>query len=182
MNADALTLYKLIVLYMLEKVDFPLTNSQLSNFILDKGYTTYFSLQQALNELTESELIKPEMIRNMTHYHSTPGGLETLTLFEYKIPDAIKADILEFFHDKKYQLRNEVEILAEYYPAKKDEFTVNCIVKEKTSTLLELKLNVVSEDQAISICDNWKDTSSEVYSYLISNLMFKKSDLKVTEQ
>ena len=39
---DALTLYKLIILYMLDKVDFPLTNSQLSEFILDKGYTDYF--------------------------------------------------------------------------------------------------------------------------------------------
>ena len=36
---ESLTLYKLIVLYMLEKVDFPLTNAQISGFILDKGYT-----------------------------------------------------------------------------------------------------------------------------------------------
>lgn len=49
---ESLTLYKLIVLYMLEKVDFPLTNAQISGFILDKGYTTYFHLQQALSELT----------------------------------------------------------------------------------------------------------------------------------
>ena len=49
---DALTTYKLIILYMLEKVDFPLTNSQVSEFILDKGYTTYFTLQRAINELT----------------------------------------------------------------------------------------------------------------------------------
>ena len=47
---ESLTLYKLIVLYMLEKVDFPLTNAQISGFILDKGYTTNFHLQQALSE------------------------------------------------------------------------------------------------------------------------------------
>lgn len=39
MNQDTLMLYKLMVLYMLNKVDFPLTNSQISEFILDKGYT-----------------------------------------------------------------------------------------------------------------------------------------------
>ena len=48
--------YKLIVLYMLNRVDFPLTNSQISEFILDEGYTTYFKLQQALSELIESRL------------------------------------------------------------------------------------------------------------------------------
>ena len=33
--AEAFTLYKLIILYMLDKVDFPLTNSQISEFVLD---------------------------------------------------------------------------------------------------------------------------------------------------
>ena len=47
---ETFTLYKLIVLYMLEKVDFPLTTSQISEFILDKGYTTYFNLQETLSE------------------------------------------------------------------------------------------------------------------------------------
>ena len=35
--AESFKLYKLIVLYMLDKVDFPLTNSQVSEFILDEG-------------------------------------------------------------------------------------------------------------------------------------------------
>ena len=33
---DPLTLYKLIVLYMLDRVDFPLTKSQIGDFILEK--------------------------------------------------------------------------------------------------------------------------------------------------
>lgn len=173
MHADGLTLYKLIVLYMLDKVDFPLTNSQLSEFILDKGYTNYFSLQQSIHDLIEARFIRPEIIRNTSYYHSTPAGVETLHLFEYKIPEAIKQDIIHYFEEHRYQLRNEVEILSEYYPAKKGEFTVNCIVKEKNSTLLEVKLNVVSEEQAVAICDNWKSNSSDVYSYLIHTLMFK---------
>ena len=36
--SEAYTLYKLIVLYMLDKLDFPLTNGQISEFILDKVY------------------------------------------------------------------------------------------------------------------------------------------------
>ena len=35
--AEPLTLYKLMILYMLEKSEFPLTNAQISGFILDKG-------------------------------------------------------------------------------------------------------------------------------------------------
>ena len=48
--SETFTLYKLIILYMLNKVDFPLTTSQISEFVLDKGYTTYFKLQEAISE------------------------------------------------------------------------------------------------------------------------------------
>ena len=69
--SEPFTLYKLIVLYMLEKLDFPLTNGQISEFILDKGYTTYFTLQQALSEMVESNLIREEFVHNRTLYHLT---------------------------------------------------------------------------------------------------------------
>lgn len=45
MIADPATLYKLIILYILDHSEFPLTNSQLCEFLLDKGYTTYFTIQ-----------------------------------------------------------------------------------------------------------------------------------------
>ncbi len=52
--SETYTLYKLIVLYMLDKVDFPLTTSQISEFILEKEYTTYFKLQETLAEMEHS--------------------------------------------------------------------------------------------------------------------------------
>ena len=57
MSQDTLMLYKLMVLYMLNKVDFPLTNSQISEFILDREYTDYFQLQKVLSELTETIIL-----------------------------------------------------------------------------------------------------------------------------
>ena len=50
--ADTFTLYKLIILYMLDKISFPLSNAQLSEFILEKEYTDYFTVQSALSELS----------------------------------------------------------------------------------------------------------------------------------
>ena len=79
--SESFTLYKLIILYMLDKVDFPLTNAQLSDFILDQGYTTYFTLQQAINELLESELIGAESVRNSSFYQITQEGRDTLEFF-----------------------------------------------------------------------------------------------------
>ena len=43
MNQEPLTLYKLIVLYLLNKVSFPLTMAQVSDLILEKEYTSYLT-------------------------------------------------------------------------------------------------------------------------------------------
>ena len=71
MLSEPMTLYKLMNLYMLKQVNFPLTNAQLSNFFLDREYPTYFTLQQALNELLEAGLIKMQTLHNSTRYEIT---------------------------------------------------------------------------------------------------------------
>ena len=113
--AEAFKLYKLIILYMLDKVDFPLTNSQISEFILNEGYTTYFKLQQALSELLDSGFIREESTHTRTFYHLTEEGEETIHYFKNDISPAIQEDINSFLSNKQYELKNEVAIKADYY-------------------------------------------------------------------
>lgn len=42
MSQQLNTLYKLMTMYTLSRVDFALTNSQITNVFLDLGYTNYF--------------------------------------------------------------------------------------------------------------------------------------------
>lgn len=171
MQSEALTLYKLIILYILEKVDFPLSNAQVSNFILEKEYTNYFTIQQAISELIESELILCETIRNTTLYKVTESGRETLDYFNTQISDAIKKDIIDYLKENKYTLREEVSTLSDYYQSKTNEYIVRCQVKEKDSSVIELNLTVPSEEEASTICNNWRGKSQEVYSFIVKTLM-----------
>lgn len=139
---ESLTLYKLIVLYMLEKVDFPLTNAQISGFILDKGYTTYFHLQQALSELTESELIHCETIRNSSYFSITKSGEQTLEYFGKEIPKEIKGEIAEFFKNNAMEIKEELSTFANYYRGEKEGYQVRCAAKEKEVPLIELTMTV----------------------------------------
>ena len=68
MLSEPMTLYKLMNLYMLKQVNFPLTNAQLTDFFLQHEYASYFTLQQALSELQESGLIRTESTYNSTRY------------------------------------------------------------------------------------------------------------------
>lgn len=71
MNQEPLTLYKLIVLYLLNKVSFPLTMAQVSDLILEKEYTSYLTLQQVINELAQAGLITAKTLVNRTHLQIT---------------------------------------------------------------------------------------------------------------
>ena len=48
--AEPFTIYKMTILYMLDKAGFPLSNTQLSNFFLEKDYTDYFRIQEVNRE------------------------------------------------------------------------------------------------------------------------------------
>ena len=78
---DPLTLYKLIILYMLQRVDFPLTKAQISDFILEKQYTSFLTLQQVISELIDADMITAHSIRNRTHLSITKEGRQTLDFF-----------------------------------------------------------------------------------------------------
>lgn len=170
MNQDPLTLYKLIVLYMLNRVTFPMTKAQVSDFILEKEYTSFLTLQQVIAELIDAKLIDAQSIRNRTHLVITEEGKETLGFFENRISPAIKEDINTFFEEKEYALRNEVSILSDYYKSTSGEYEAHLIAKEKGIHLVEITLSVPTEDTASAICDNWQKKNQEIYRKLIEQL------------
>lgn len=175
MLSEPMTLYKLMNLYMLKQVDFPLTNSQLSNFFLDREYTTYFTLQQALNELLEAGLIKTEMLHNSTRYEITKEGEETLEFFGKKISPAIISDMDNYLKENRFRMRNEVGLISDFYKSTNQDYIVHCEVREGKTVLLNVSVSVPDKDQAELMCSHWEERSQEIYAYIMKSLMTNKS-------
>lgn len=171
MLSEPITLYKLMILYMLKQVNFPLTNAQFSSFFLDHDYTTYFTLQQAINELLEAGLIRVQTIRNSSRYEITREGEETLTFFGKKISSAIIEDIDDYLKENKFRMRDEVGIVADFYKSTAQDYVVHCEVREGKNTLIALNLSVPDKDQAEIMCSHWKDKSQEIYAFAMKTLM-----------
>lgn len=169
--ATGLTLYKLIVLYMLRKVTFPLTNAQITEFIVGQSYTDYFHVQEALHDLIEARLISPERIRNMTQYTATLDGERTLEYFANEISHAIKDDIDTYFRDNAFELRNESCTTADYEPLSDGGYSVHCQVKEGRETVISLTINVSTEEEAERVCTRWPDKSTDIYMHIMNTLL-----------
>ena len=170
MLESSLTLYKLIGLYLLSKVNFPLTNSQISEFILEQGYTTYFHLQEAFHELVDSHLVSLETRRNTTYYSLTAEGENTLTYFSNLIPDVIREEADNYLKENKYELRNEYSTRSDYYQNGED-YLVRCEVLEQGAHLIDLSLTVPTEEAARTIASHWNKKSQDIYSYLMKELL-----------
>ena len=166
-----MTLYKLMNLYMLHQVNFPLTNAQLSNFFLDREYTTYFTLQKALNELLDAGLVKKETMRNSSRYEITKEGEETLEFFGKNISPAIVSDMDEYLKQNRFRMRNEVGLISDFYKSTNQDYIVHCEVREGKAVLVNLDISVPDKEQAEIMCNHWKDRSQEIYAYVMKSLM-----------
>lgn len=170
MTQDPLTLYKLIVLYMLNKVNFPLTKSQICDFILEKEYTNFLNLQQAISDLIDEGLVSQKSLRNRTHLQITEDGINTLDFFGNRISTAITDEIDVYMEKNKYDLKNEVSVTGTYYKSTTGDYEVSLSAKEKNTELIHLTMTVPSTDIAVSICENWEKKNQAIYQYLTEQL------------
>ncbi len=155
---------------MLNRVDFPLTKAQIGDFILEREYTNFLTLQQAIGELIDAGFVTARSIRNRTHLILTNDGKQTLAFFENRISNSIKKDIDDYFRENEMEMRNEVSILADYYKSTSGEYEAHLVAKDKGINLLDLTISVPLEETAVSICDNWQKKNQEIYRYLIEQL------------
>ena len=163
MIESSFTLYKLIILYMLQ--NFPLSNTQISDFILEKEYTNYFHLQEALSELQDTKLIEIEKVRNTSYYHMTEEGSKTLSFFENEISPEIREEIDRYMKEHSY-----ASVVADYYKTAGDDYEVRCQARERKTTIFEIVVTVPSEEAAKKICSNWENRSQKIYASIMNEL------------
>lgn len=156
---------------MLNKINFSLTNVQISTFLLDHDYTDYFTIQSVLSELIESGLIHQELLQNISYYTITPSGEETLGYFKNNVAPSIREDIDTYLKENQVQMRDEVSVLADYYRNTAGEFSVRCRVKEKMADLIDLTVTVPNESQAKTVCQLWQKKCQTLYAHIMKELL-----------
>ncbi|MFZ5988488.1 MAG: DUF4364 family protein [Bacillota bacterium] len=165
---------KLILLYIIDKVNMPISNLQITKLILENKFMNYFMLQQLLDELCSHDYLLSEAIDNKTFYTITASGKQTLGYFTSHIPSGIKTLIDSSISGIRRNIRNETFIKADFTPESENEFIVSCQVREDNFTLIDLKVAVGTKNDAREICENWKKHSQAIYSEIIESLIKRR--------
>ena len=92
-------IYKLATLYMLSKVDMPITTNRLSFYLLKNNYTDYFTFQQGVGELLNDGWLDTSTSQGKTLYRITPEGRDALSLLSNEISEDMKRDIESYIKE-----------------------------------------------------------------------------------
>ncbi|MCI8308475.1 MAG: DUF4364 family protein [Lachnospiraceae bacterium] len=165
------TLFKLMILYFLDSVEFALSNAIISDYILGAGYTDYFNIQKSFSELEDESLIVSASTHKTTYYNITDDGRKTLACFHYEISKDIKNEIKDYLKEHFSEIIESLSVVSDYTRIRTNEYFVTCKITERDSVLASLGLTVPDEETARLACRNWAVHNNDIYSYLIKTLL-----------
>lgn len=169
MSNEIMTLYKMIVLQMLDRAGRPLSGALISEFMTEKEYTDFLTLQGVLSELKESGLVSSEQAQNRTFYSITQEGAQTLEFFGERLSKEVREDVKEYLVAHEIRIVDEMSVKTDY-KAQKGTYVVELTALDGASELAHIRLNVPTERMAEQICNHFKERNEEIYHYLVSRL------------
>ncbi|WMI81557.1 DUF4364 family protein [Anaerotignum sp. MB30-C6] len=164
--------HKLIILHLVQKMGISLSNSEICQFLLNKEYMDYFSVQQYLAELVEAGWLEKTKEHNNTRYTLTDEGEEVINYFQNHVKESVKEDISIYVKENSKRIRAEYAVTANYFPEFNGDFLVKCgLCDDDGAQLMEISVSVVSKQQAQQICRNWRKNVSHLYGNFLTALV-----------
>ena len=169
-DKDTLAEYKVLILYILFKVNKPITNDEFLKLVLSVTDINYFYFQQFLLDLLETKYIASFEKDENTLYKITTEGIEALRLTGDMIPGILKLKVDSNFKNELDIIENEVSVTAEYMPKNEKSYIVKCKIVENGETMFELKTFAGSSEKAKAIVDNWKNNAVDIYPRIMNEI------------
>ena len=161
---------KLLVLYVTDSLKHPITNTQLTEIILENNFINYFTLQQYISELIASDFLRYETVNEKKLIRITEKGTNTLSFFSDRISPIKKKIIDDYLLSIVDSIKKELTIHSDYTLGKDDSFIVDLQALENDNLLISLKVSVPTKKQAVSLCNRWKDNPSDIYNKIMNSL------------
>ena len=171
--ADEMT-RKIILLFIFEKMEIPLSESTLSEIIMaNPNLMTYMDYRDALSKIVDVKFIVTKTISGDLMYQLTQDGRDCLTHFWTKIPASIREEIIAYANENKLRMKRSQEYRTDYFKNRDSTHTAVLTIKDHTSpdNIMEIKLRVPSRVDALHATARWKDKASSIFERIYSNLV-----------
>ena len=168
--SSPLAVYKLIILYLLDKMGGEIAMDRLSSFLLEKGFVNFVSLLQTYAEIEQSGLVRSRVSGDRCYYSITEEGRQTLKMFRTDLSEEIRRQSDNFLRAEGVALRGDQSVRSDCVPAEDGMYNAVLKVLEKGSPVLEIRIQVPDKSLAEEICRKWPSKNEKIYNSLIENL------------
>lgn len=173
---DTLIENKALILYVLDKIGKPISNTALLKLITGINNMNYFYFQQFLLDLIETKYIIDYPNEKETIYELTSEGRHALELIKDSIPGYLKFKADNNFKENLRKIENELSITADFTPNSENDYTVKCHIIENNKTIFEIQTFATSREQAKTIVDNWLSNADVIYPKILEILISKEKE------
>lgn len=161
---------KLLLLHIVDKINLPISNIQLTEIVLENKLINYFTLQEYIEELISSGLLNKVNQNNKDRLVISDKGKEVLSLFKNRLSKEELLKLDSYIDNKMNLIKKEATVFADYTIENSNSYVVTLNASENNIPLIEVKLTVASNKQARELCDKWKENPSDLYTKIIKAL------------
>ena len=172
-DSDSLAENKVLILYVLDKIQKPITNDDLFKLISVRNNMNYFYFHQFLFDLIENKYISSYTKNGEDFLELTEEGKKIYSLTSDMLPGIMKLNIDTKIKNELEQMKEDASVSSEFIPYSENEFTVICRLSENHKTVFEFQTFAGSRHQAQAIIDNWENNAGDIYPKILDIIMPK---------
>lgn len=169
------TVSKLIVLFVLDKIEIPLTENSIIDICYGRNnWLDYMECKETLFNLLDVGFIyKTDGEQDEQRYTLTYAGRECLSHFYQRINLDKREQIAEYVKENRIHFKRSQEYVGDYF--KNNDGSYNVVLKIRSSVInepmFELKVKAPTRQSAIDATRKWRDKAHVVYEFIYENLI-----------
>lgn len=167
---SSIAIYKLIVLYLLDRADDEIAMGRISNFLIENAYVDFEMLLSTYSQVERDGYLTGRTVGDTMFLRITDEGHQTLRMFKNQLSQEIRDKADAYLKENGRALREERSVTSEYYRASYGGYTVHMVIREENKILFSTDLNVPDEETARKVAARFKTVSADVYGAVIGQL------------
>ena len=175
-NQQEATVKKLIVLYVLEKIEIPLTEQSIIDMCYGKNnwIDNYMECKEIIYNLVDAGFIyKTNGHSEEDRYTITYTGRNCLSHFYERIDPQRREEIVEFIKENKTAFRRSQEYVSTIDKNSDGSYTVTLKIRSALidEPMFELKIKAPTRQSAIGASNKWKEKAHLIYENAYETLI-----------
>ena len=158
---------KVLILYLLNKIDDGIKNDNLYKIVSSSKDINYFYFQELMADLKATNLVCSFTQDEENFIKITTDGKNALDLTKSLLPGLLKLKADTIFKKENSSIIEESSVVTEFIPQDENNYTVRCKIVEQNETIFELSVHAASREKAKQISDNWNKNANKLYPEIL---------------